>query len=153
MGIKKVDGTVIHFFKRTYLPLGRVALFVVFFGFGILKLLDLSPASELAEALVSKTVGMNYFNLLFKGLALIECIIGILFLLPKTVRLAIPLLLFHLAVVSAPLMLVPELVWQQPFVPTLEGQYIIKNIALVAVAFGIAAHTDPLTNKSTKKSH
>jgi uncharacterized membrane protein YkgB len=55
--------------------------------------------------------------------------------------------LVHMAVVCSPLVLVPELTWQQPFVPTLEGQYIIKNIVIVAVAFGIASHTQPLYKK------
>jgi uncharacterized membrane protein YkgB len=60
------------------------------------------------------------------------------------VRITIPLLLVHMAVVCSPLVLVPELTWQRLFVPTLEGQYIIKNVVIVAVAFGIAAHTEPL---------
>jgi hypothetical protein len=32
-------------------------------------------------------------------------------------------------------------------VPTLEGQYIIKNAVVIAVAFGIAAHTEPLNKR------
>jgi hypothetical protein len=43
---------------------------------------------------------------------------------------------------------VPELTWQQPFIPTLEGQYIIKNLVIIALAFGVAAHTEPLASKN-----
>ncbi|MEO6513312.1 MAG: hypothetical protein ABIR37_01360 [Candidatus Saccharimonadales bacterium] len=38
----------------------------------------------------------------------------------------------------------PELAWVKPLVPTLEGQYIIKNVLLVAIALGVAAQTKPL---------
>lgn len=138
---------MIDFFRRTFLPFARVALFVVFFWFGMLKLLELSPASPLAEALTAQTVGLEYFDLLFKGLSLIECLIGILFLIPKVTRIVIPLLLVHMAVVSAPLVLVPAHVWTGFLVPTLEGQYILKNLVIVAVAIGIAAQTRPLVNR------
>ncbi|MDN5275318.1 MAG: hypothetical protein JWP06_1219 [Candidatus Saccharibacteria bacterium] len=147
MNVRTVDRTVIDLFRRMFLPFARIALFVVFFWFGILKVFDLSPASPLAEALTAQTVGLQYFDILFKGLSLIECLIGILFLVPKATRIVIPLLLIHMAVVSAPLVLVPSHVWTGFLVPTLEGQYIIKNLVIVAVAIGIAAQTKPLTTK------
>jgi uncharacterized membrane protein YkgB len=142
-----VDENVVAFFKRTYIPLARVALFVVFFWFGFIKLTGMSPAGPLAEALTAKTVGPEYFDILFRAISLLECAIGILFLIPKAVRIVIPLLFFHMLIVCAPLILVPELTWQAAFIPTLEGQYIIKNIVIVALAFGVAAHTQPLAKK------
>lgn len=143
-----IDLRVIAFFRRTYIPLARVALFAVFFWFGFIKLTGTSPAGELAEALTVKTVGPELFEILFKVLAFLECVIGVLFLVPKAVRIVMPLLFFHMAVVCAPLLLVPELTWQAAFVPTLEGQYIIKNIVIVALAFGVAAHTQPLSRQA-----
>lgn len=145
--IEHWDEKIVAFFRRSYIPLARVALFVVFFWFGFLKLTGVSPAGELAEALTAKTIGLDWFDLSFKLLALVECIIGVLFLIPKAVRVVIPLLFLHLLVVCSPLVLVPELTWQSFMVPTLEGQYIIKNIAIVALAFGVAAHTRPLAAK------
>gem|GEM_PF-201232 len=142
-----IDLRIIAFFKRIYIPVARCSIFVVFFWFGVIKLLGISPASPLAEALTARTVGMQYFDLLFIVLSLIECIIGILFLFPKMTRIVIPLLLAHMALVCSPLVLVPEYVWQQPFVPTLEGQYIIKNAVVIAVAIGIAASAQPLSIK------
>lgn len=142
-----LDLRLIAFFKRSFVPVSRGALFVVFFWFGMIKLLGLSPASPLAEALTAKTVGMQYFDTLFIILALVECLIGLLFLLSKATRIVIPLLLAHMAIVCSPLVLVPEYVWQSFLVPTLEGQYIIKNAVVVAVAIGIAASTQPLATK------
>lgn len=142
------DLWVIAFFRRWFVPFARIALFVVFFWFGCIKLFGMSPASPLAEALTAKTIGLEYFDTIFKLLAFIECVIGVLFLFPKAVRITVPLLFIHMAVVCSPLVLVPEMAWQQAFVPTLEGQYIIKNLVIIAVAFGIAAHTEPLSKGS-----
>jgi hypothetical protein len=47
-------------------------------------------------------------------------------------------------IVCSPLVFVPELTWKSFLVPTLEGQYIIKNIVVIALAFGVAANTKPL---------
>jgi uncharacterized membrane protein YkgB len=146
---KTIDLSLIAFFKRTFVPVARFSIFLIFFWFGVIKLFGISPASPLAEALTAKTVGLQYFDVLFFLLSLVECAIGILFLFPKATRVVIPLLLFHMAIVCSPLLLVPELTWQQAFVPTLEGQYIIKNAVVIAVAIGIAATTVPL--KSSKK--
>lgn len=141
---EKIDLRLIAFFRHTFVPVARASIFIVFFWFGFIKLLGLSPASPLARALTEKTIGMQYFDALFIILAVIECIIGILFLFPKMTRIVIPLLLFHMVIVCSPLLLVPEYTWQGLLVPTLEGQYIIKNAVVVAVAIGIAASTAPL---------
>ena len=147
MNKHKLDKQLIDFFKRTYIPLARIAFFVVFFWFGFIKLASLSPAGPLAESLVSQTVGSGWFDLLFTTLALIECAIGILFLFPKAVRIIIPILLIHMAIVCSPLVLLPDQTWQSFLVPTLEGQYIIKNIVIIALAFGVAANTQPISRK------
>lgn len=147
--IQTLDYTIISLAQKWYIPVARVAIFVIFFYFGILKIFGLSPATPLAIALTDKTIGMQYFDASFMALAVLECLIGILFLIPKATRVVIALLFIHLLVVCSPLVLIPEQVWTRPFVPDLEGQYIIKNIALVAIAIGIAAHVTPL-QKSKK---
>lgn len=146
-----LDLQVIHFFRQTAIPLARIALFIVFFWFGAIKLLGLSPAGPLAEALTARTVGDELFTPLFIAIALLECIIGVLFLIPKAVRIVIPLLFFHLIIVCSPLVLLPDMTWLKPLVPTLEGQYIIKNVVIVAVAFYVAANTTPLQFKEREK--
>lgn len=145
--IRRWDEKIIAFFRRSYIPLARIAFFIIFFWFGFLKLTGASPAGELAEALVANTIGLDWFDVSYKLLALLECVIGVLFLIPKAVRVVIPLLFVHLLVVCSPLIFVPELAWQSFMVPTLEGQYIIKNVAIVALAFGVAAHTKPLNRE------
>jgi uncharacterized membrane protein YkgB len=147
MNIKQLDLKVINYLRLSFLPVARLAIFVIYFWFGILKLFGESPATPLAQTFVSKTLGAANFSWSFKALAVYECIIGILFLFPKLTRLVIPLLLIHMVVVCLPLFIVPDLAWIKPFVPTLEGQYIIKNLAIIALAIGIAAQTKPFSKK------
>ncbi len=147
MNIKKFDQAFIAFASRWFDPLARVALFIIFAYFGALKLLDLSPAQDLALELVDKTVGLQYFDQLFFILALFEVIIGILFLIPKFTRVVILLMLIHMIIVCSPLLLTPDSVWLKPFVPNLEGQYIIKNVALLILALGLVSRTKPINSK------
>lgn len=144
---KHIDVKIIGYFGRLFIPVARVALFIVFFWFGILKIFGLSPAGPLATALIDRTVGAQYFDTLYIILAVLECVIGILFLFPKLTRVVIPLLFIHMAIVCSPLLLVIDRAWQAPFVPTLEGQYIIKNAVIIAVAIGVAASTVPIEQK------
>lgn len=141
MNIKQLEKDAVVLLQKIHIPLARFALFLIYFWFGIIKIFELSPASPLAKALVDKTVGASLFHPLFIGLAVIECIIGLLFLFPKFTKPAFILLIAHMAVVCAPIVLVPVLTWQSAFVPTLEGQYIIKNIALVALATSVFLST------------
>jgi uncharacterized membrane protein YphA (DoxX/SURF4 family) len=145
-----LDLQIIAGARRLFMPVARMAFFVIFFYFGFLKLIGVSPATPLAEALTAQTIGMASFHVAFMVLAAIECLIGILFLIPRATRIVIPLLVIHLIIVSSPLLLVPSHSWIYPLVPSLEGQYIIKNIALIAAAIGIAANVPPLL--STKRA-
>ena len=151
--LEKIDYLIISTAQKLYIPVARFAFFVIFFYFGFLKIVGLSPASPLAEALTARTIGMQYFDASFMALALIECLIGILFLIPKATRIVIVLLFVHIAVVCSPIVLVPEHIWTSLLVPNLEGQYIIKNIALVAIAIGIAANVTPLEKQSVKRKN
>ncbi len=152
MNIKTLDTKIINWLRRSYIPVARIAIFVIYFYFGLLKLLGDSPATPLAHALVDKTLGASHFDAAFIVLAVFECVIGILFLFPRFTRIVIPLLLVHMVIVCSPLFLVPHLAFTKPFVPTLEGQYIIKNIAIIALALGVAAQTPPLRKGKLRKS-
>lgn len=75
---------------------------------------------------------------------LFECVIGILFLIRGTERVVIPLLFLHMITTIMPLFVIPAATWSGFLIPTLEGQYIIKNILIIAAAIGIAAHMHPM---------
>lgn len=149
MNVRTLDLAIIDWLRRWYLPAARLAVFVIYFYFGVLKLLGDSPATPLAHALVTKTIGAAQFDWSFMTLALFECLIGVLFLFPKATRIVIPMLFLHMIIVCSPLVIVPHLVFVKPLVPTLEGQYIIKNVAIIALAIGVAAQTQPLRKVSS----
>jgi len=145
--LRTFDIWFISFAKKYYPWIARIALFVIYFYFGFLKIIGLSPADKLALGFADKMGAGAYAHELFIVLAFVECLIGILILIPKLTRLAILIMLLHMVLVCSPLLLYPEAVWQSPFVPNLEGQYIMKNAALVALALGLVASTAPLHRK------
>ena len=117
--------------------LSHVALSIVFIWFGALKFFGVSPANGLVDALLQKTMPFFTFDVFILLLGAVEVLIGILFLIPRMEHPAIAILVFHMFTTILPLFLLPEIVWQGFLTPTLEGQYIIKNIVVVALAIGI----------------
>jgi len=138
--ITKIDQAIINFLIRIWKPLARLSLFLVFFYFGFLKVLNLSPATPLVESLFQKTLNFISFDFFLKFFGLFEMAIGLCFILPKLERLAIFLLFIHMFTTFLPLILLPESTWVKTFVPTLEGQYIIKNLVIISLALSIGAH-------------
>jgi len=106
--------------------------------------IGLSPASELVRSLFEKTIPFVSFDLFIIAFGLFECIIGILFLIKGAERIVIPMLFAHMITTLGPLFLVTEATWNGFLTPTLEGQYIIKNLVIIAAAVVIASHLDPL---------
>jgi uncharacterized membrane protein YphA (DoxX/SURF4 family) len=132
--------------KQASVLLSRIALFVIYFWFGLLKIIGLSPASGMVEELFGKTVTpmMHTLHISFMSpgvfvvvFGIIEVIIGILFLIPGKEKLASWLFFFHMLTTTLPLFFLGASVWQKIFVPTLEGQYIIKNLALISCALNV----------------
>lgn len=145
--ISSVDRKIIFFLRKISIPFTRISLFIVFFWFGALKVVGQSPANPLVAKLLAQTlpfVGFEQFIIFF---GIFEMLIGVLFVWPGLERLVMPLLLLHMASTSMPLFLLPQMTWSAPFVPTLEGQYIVKNLVIIATAIGVAAHIHPFKYK------
>ena len=140
----KTDHLIINFFKKYSFPLARVAIFIVFFWFGALKVIGASPASPLVAGLLGRTLPFMTFPTFITLFGVFEMMIGLLFLIPHAERVAIIFLFIHMITTLVPLALLPSVTWSGPFIPTLEGQYIIKNLVIIALAFGIAAHLHPM---------
>jgi uncharacterized membrane protein YkgB len=137
---KNIDNFIIETLKKIWEPFSRISIFIIFFYFGLLKVLNLSPASPLVEALLNKTLPFIPFYFFLKFFGLFEMFIGALFIIPKIERIAIFFLILHMIIVALPLFLLPQITWQKFLVPTLEGQYIIKNLAIISLALVIGAH-------------
>jgi uncharacterized membrane protein YkgB len=122
----------------SFVWLNRIALFVVFFWFGFLKIIGLSPAKDIVTHLHHQTIEpfitASYFIPL---LGLVECLIGILWLIPKFTKLTFIIFCLQMFTTFLPLILLPSDTWQSDFALTLAGQYIIKNVVLIASAYTI----------------
>lgn len=140
--LAKFDLVVLGFIKNHNLLFARLAIFVVYFWFGILKIFTVSPADPLVQSLLEKTLPFISFHNFLILFALFEMLIGVLFLIRGAERLAVALLAIHLITTVLPLILLPQTTWQNWFVPTLEGQYIIKNVLIIALAFVIVSQKD-----------
>ena len=110
----------------------RIGMGIVFFWFGALKLQPgLSPADELVRNTVY-FVNPDYF---IPVLAVWEMLIGLGLLFGVCMRLTLLLLFLQMPGTALPLVLMPEAVWTHfPYGLTMEGQYIVKNMALIGGA-------------------
>lgn len=120
----------------------RWSLGIVFFWFGFLKFFPgVSPAEGLATDTISVlTGGLVGPALSLPVLAAWECLIGLGLMTGKALRLTLLLLFLQMPGTVTPLFIFPELTFQRvPFVLTIEGQYIIKNLVLVAAGLVIGA--------------
>jgi uncharacterized membrane protein YkgB len=146
--LESFDLRLLQGIRKISLPLARIAIFTVFFWFGILKIFALGPANPLVSNLLESTLPFISFDQFIIIFGLYEMVIGIVFLFPGLERLAIALLMPHMVMTILPLILLPAVTWTMPFVPTLEGQYIIKNLVIIALAFSLASHLRPLSENS-----
>ena len=115
----------------------RLALFIIYGWFGFLKVIDASPANPLVAGLLEKTLPFISFAHFIVIFGLFEVLIGLLFLFNRTRKIALTLFALHMIAVLMPLALLPAVSWQSFLIPTLEGQYMIKNIALIALVLFI----------------
>ena len=107
----------------------RIPLFIIFFWFGFLKIIDLSPAQQF----VQDTVYWMPFLSAADWTVVIgvwEVFIAVFFLFKRTTFIAMILLMIQMTGTFLPLVILPDVTFQNsnPLLPTLEGQYIIKNL-------------------------
>ena len=139
--LESLDVWIIEHSKRWALPLARFAIFLIYFWFGAIKVFtENGAANPLVTALLGQTLpGISPESFLI-AFGVLEMLIGLIFIIPYLERLGIFILTLHLFTTILPLFILPELSWQGFLVPTLEGQYIIKNIFIIALAVGILSH-------------
>jgi uncharacterized membrane protein YkgB len=138
----RVDRRITEWMADHGLTLLRFALGIVFFWFGALKLFPgLSPAENLAgRTIEALTLGVVPTGVALPVLAVWEMAIGVGLFLGRWMRVTLLLLFVQMLGTITPLFLFPAETWVIfPFVPTLEGQYIIKNVVLVSAAIVLGA--------------
>lgn len=123
----------------------RISMGLVYLGFGILKYFPgVSPAQDLAlttthllsfglvPALVPDSVAMVL-------IATLECTVGLLLITGRWLLLTISLLAVHLVGILSPIVLLAGRMFDGPHhMPTLEGQYVLKDLIVLTAAMVIA---------------
>jgi uncharacterized membrane protein YphA (DoxX/SURF4 family) len=127
---------------RNGLNILRICLGVVFIWFGVLKFF---PGVSAAEVIAGKTITKLTCGLIkpvvsLPVLAAWECIIGLGLIIKRFMSFILVLLYFQMVGTFLPLVFFPhETFTTSVFVPTLLGQYIIKNVVLLSSAVVIGA--------------
>ena len=137
-----VDARLTEWMARYGVSVLRVALGLLFLWFGALKFAPgLSPAQALAlKTTDALTLGLVPAEVSLALLATLECAIGVGLISGRFMRLTLLLLAFQMFGAASPLFLFPAEVFAAfPYAPTLEGQYIIKNVVLVSAGLVIGA--------------
>ena len=136
-GLRLLDQRLIAWMARHGVALLRVAVGVVFVWFGALKLV---PGASPAAALMVSTYPFLPPRLFLTVVGCWEIAIGAGYLSGRFLRVTVALMCLQMVGTMSPLVLNSSAVFvHAPLVLTLEGQYLIKNLVLLAAAIVIGA--------------
>lgn len=139
--LEALEGRAAEWLNANGRTLLRLSMGAIFLGFGLLKFFPgVSPAEGMAVATFDQlTLGLlpEAASRLF--VATFETVLGVLLLTGWFPRIAIGLLAMQIVGILSPLVLLTGELFAGPFgAPTLEGQYVLKDIILAAGALVIA---------------
>ena len=145
----RVDVAISGWMAEHGITLLRISVGIVYLWFGALKLVpNLSPA----EGLIRSSLPFLPMGFFIPFLAVWEMVIGLGFISGKFMRAIILLMMLQMAGAASPIVLNPGTVFEVfPFVLTLEGQYIVKNVVLIsaAIVLGATVRGGGLVSEST----
>lgn len=133
-----LDDLFISCMRRWSIPALRLALGIIFIWFGALKLLGVSPVLSL----VQKTYSFLPLNAFFLLLSIWEMAIGCGLIFKRALRCTLLLLCIHIMGTFIALLQVPSLFFMSnnPLLLTTEGEFVMKNLVLVASALVIGGY-------------
>jgi putative oxidoreductase len=139
--LDRINAVITRLLARYSVELLRISLGLVFLGFGGLKFFPgLSPAADLAgETMEKLTLGLIPSGVGIVLVAMVETAIGFFLITGKYLRLGLALLGVAMVGILSPLVLLPDELFARPYEPTLEGQYVLKDIVLLAAGLVVAA--------------
>jgi uncharacterized membrane protein YphA (DoxX/SURF4 family) len=137
-----LDIKITDWLARNGITILRVGLGVVFLWFGLLKFV---PGASAAEELAGRTIEVLTFGLIPPAVSVIilavwESVIGLGLVTGRCLRATLLLLILQMLGTLTPLAFFPvETFTHFPYAPTLEGQYILKNVVLIGAGLVIGA--------------
>jgi len=136
------DARITQWMARYGILLLRISMGLVFLWFGALKFFPgLSPAADVATRTIERlTFGLIAPDVSILILAAWESLIGLGLIFGVFMRATLLLLFLQMLGTITPIFLFPQEVFSAfPYAPTLEGQYIIKNMVLISAGLVIGA--------------
>src|SRR4051794_30179999 len=142
----KLKAAILGWLIRHSIAVLRTSLGAVLLGFGALKYFPgMSPAQSLVLATMHlltlrlvPAVVPGYAAMIF--VATLECAIGLLLILGRWLRVTVGLMAVHLTGILSPVVLLPSRMFAGPdHMPTLEGQYVLKDVVLLGAGMVVAA--------------
>lgn len=115
----------------------RLSLSILFIWFGAIKILGECPLNETISRIIEIFTPWIPFSTFIVLMGSAEIALGVLFLITPMLETALIILAFHLCSTFIPLFILPELTWNGFPIPTLEGQFIVKNITLFALGLSL----------------
>lgn len=159
----RADRKITAWMAHNGIILLRISIGIVFLWFGVLKFF---PALSPAEGIAARTISLISFGIVPPGaavliLAIWETLIGLGLIFRLFLRTTLLLLYLQMLGTLSPLFLFPHEMFDQiPFVPTLEGQYIIKNLILISAGIAVGGTLrggfivpEPVTREEQVEKH
>jgi uncharacterized membrane protein YphA (DoxX/SURF4 family) len=140
--LAKTDIKLTQWMARNGILFLRLSVGIIFLWYGFLKFF---PDVSSAESLATRTIELLSFGLISGKSAMIilatwETLIGLGLISGFFLRETLLLLFMQMAGTLTPLFLFPaETFTIFPWVPTLEGQYIFKNLVIISAGIVIGA--------------
>lgn len=126
----EVKSNMLNPFKILSISIG-----IIYVWFGVLKFFfGLSPAEQVASQTIHQlTFGLLSDHVAITTLAIWECVLGIMLILRRYMKLVLILMFTHMCFTFTPFIFFPHQTFMHlPYDFTLLGQYIMKNIIIIS---------------------
>lgn len=133
-----IDDFLLALLRRWSIPVLRVALGLVFMWFGALKIVNASPVA----ILINETYSFLPIRIFLPILGGWEMLIGMCMIFKRVLRCALLLMCIHLSGTFLALCLAPNHFFREgiPFFLTADGEFVIKNMVLIAAGLVIGGY-------------
>lgn len=133
-----VDAAILGLLRRLAPSMLRISLGVVFFWFGALKVLGMTPVTDL----VAGTVSWADPGWFIPALGTVEVLIGSGLILGRSLRLVLVLFTAQMAGTFLVFLVQPDVAFiaGNPLLLTVEGEFVVKNVVLLSAGLVVGSH-------------
>ncbi len=135
--LERAEQVVVVFAARNSALIVRASLGIVFLWFGGLKIAQASPVEEFVTTVLGRLPGGTTVIML----GWFEVILGVFFILGRALRFCMLMFFFHMFGTLSVLVVYAEACFRDgnPILLTTHGQYVIKNLVLIAAGLTVVA--------------